>query len=133
MAVAQPNDGSTDGTGHTAKDKRATQRQSQAINRRFGDAKDPGGYRRAGQHFLPRIAGAQEYSQRRPDLPHHRRQQHRQHRVLSQHRQIINHQGDQPPVQAKNNAYLPQRPHRRARQPRRDRVDNLVAVGQQLT
>ena len=51
---------------------------------------------------------------------------------MPQHRQVVNHQRHQPPVQAKNNADLPQRAHRRARQPRCQNVNTLIAVRQHL-
>ena len=51
---------------------------------------------------------------------------------MPQHRQVVDHQRHQPPVQAKNNADLPQRAHRRARQPRCQNVNTLIAVRQHL-
>ena len=51
---------------------------------------------------------------------------------MPQHRQVVDHQRHQPPVQAKNDADLPQRAHRRARQPRCQNVNTLIAVRQHL-
>ena len=132
MAVAETDNRPADRPGHAAEDKRPAQRQVQAVDSRFGDAKNPGRDSRPGQYFLPRVAAAQENPQRRSHLPHHRRQQHRQHRILAEHRQVVDHQRDQPPVQAKDHANLPQGAHCGPCQPRRNRVDNLVTVGQQL-
>ena len=91
MAVAKADNRAADGASDAAEDKRTAERQIQPINRRLGHAEDPRGYRRARQHFLPRIAGAQENPQRGANLPHHRRQQHRHHRIMAKHGKVVNH------------------------------------------
>ncbi|MNT71305.1 hypothetical protein D3C72_2097770 [compost metagenome] len=64
---------------HATEDKRASQRQVNAIHSRFGDAENPCGNGGTRYHLLARVPGKQEYTQCGPHLPHHRRQQHWQH------------------------------------------------------
>ncbi|CCJ87470.1 hypothetical protein BN133_3847 [Cronobacter dublinensis 582] len=132
MGAAEADNRAADRARHAAENKRTSQRQVDAINRRLGNTKNPGGDRRARQRSLARIAGSQKDCQRGADLTHDRRQQHRQQGILAQHGEVIDHQRHQPPVQAENHADLPERARRRTRQPRREGIHKLIAMRQHL-
>ena len=132
MTITEGGDRPADGAGDTAEDKRTTQRQGQTIDSRLGDAKQPRREGGTGQHPLTRIAGGQQNPQNRPHLGNHRRKNNRQHGVVTEHRHVVDHQRHQPPVQAENNAHLPHGAQYRARQPWGKRINELVAVGQQM-
>lgn len=51
---------------------------------------------------------------------------------MTKYRHVVDHQRHQPPVQAENNAHLPHGAQYRARQPWGKRINELVAVGQQM-
>ena len=132
ITVAKGSDRPANRPGDTAEDKRTAQRQSQAIDSRLGDAEQPGGEGGTGQHPLTRIAGGEENTEHGAHLGNHRRKNNRQHGVVTKYRHVVDHQRHQTPVQAENNAHLPHGAQYRARQPWGKRINELVAVGQQM-
>ncbi|MNV30197.1 hypothetical protein D3C71_1214580 [compost metagenome] len=116
----------------TAENKRPLVRQGHAINGGLGDTKNPCADSRTCQRPKFGVAGTQHHAQRSPHLPHHGRQQQRHHGVAAKHAQVVDHQGNQSPVQAKDHAHLPHRAHKRPGNNRVKGVNTLIAIGQQM-